>query len=134
MNGYYNFGQKYFSPPTAVKIHPNFLVSRILESSGPMDSRPSVCPSVRPTLSQKSTHQIFLIFLMKPWFHKFKKMKYSLFHGKIKIGPFLAKNAPKLAIFDQNSPKSVFFVLILKVTHQIFLIFLMKPWLYICKK
>ena len=88
----------------------------------------------RTFISEKFAHQIFLIFLMKPWFHKCKKVTVSLFGRKFKIGPFLAKNGPKLAIFDQNSPKSVFFVLILKVTHQIFLTFLIKPRLYKCKK
>jgi hypothetical protein len=58
----------------------------------------------------------------------------SLFGRKFKIGPFLAKNGPKLAIFGQNSPKSLFFAHIFKLTHQIFLIFLMRPWLYKCKK
>ena len=61
-------------------------------------------------------------------------MTFSLFGRKFKIGPSLAKNGPKLAIFGQNSPKSVFFAHIFKVTHQIFLIFLTKPWLYECKK
>ena len=109
------------------------LVSRILQSSGLIDFT-FVRSYVRPTLSQKSTHQIFLIFLMKPWFHKCKKVTVSLFHRKFKIGPFLAKKCQKLVIFGQNSLKSLFVVLILKVTHQIFLIFLMKPWLYKCKK
>jgi hypothetical protein len=86
---------------------------------------------LRPKLSQKSTHQIFL---MKPWFHKCKKVTVSLFHRKFKIGPFLAKNGPKLAIFGQNSSKSVFFALIFKSTHQIFLIFPMNPRFHKCKK
>ena len=39
-----------------------------------------------------------------------------------------------LAIFGQNGPKSMFFAHISKVTHQIFLIFCLKPCLYECKK
>ena len=61
-------------------------------------------------------------------------MGVSLFCRKFKIGPFLAKNGQNLSVFAQNNPKSVFFAHNFKVTHQIFLIFLMKPWLYECKK
>ena len=49
-----------------------------------------------------------------------KKVTFSLFGREFKIGPFLAKNGPKLAIFGQNNPKSVYFAHIFKVTHQIF--------------
>ena len=92
-----------------------------------------VRPYVRPYgFSEKSAHQIFLIFLMNLWLRNRKKVTVSLFVRKFKIGPFLAKNGPKSAIFGQNSPKSVFFAHIFKVTHQIFLIFRMKPWFYKC--
>ena len=46
---------------------------------------------VRPTLSQKSTHQIFLIFLMKPWFHKCKKSVIFAFSSKIQNWPFFCQ-------------------------------------------
>ena len=79
-----------------------------------MDSRPYVRPSVRPSvrtlfISEKSALQIFLIFLMKLWLCNYKKVTVSLFGRKFKIGPFLAKHGPKLAIFGQYSPNSVFF-------------------------
>ena len=99
------------------------------------ESRLSVRPSIRTYgFSEKSAHQIFLIFLMNLWLRNGKIVTVSLFGRKFKIGPFLAKNGPKLAIFGQNSPKSLFFAHIFKLTHQIFLIFLMRPWLYKCNK
>ena len=83
---------------------------------------------------EKSAHQIFLIFCMKPCLYVCKKLIVSFLGRKIKIGPFLVQNGPNLAIFGQNGPKSMFFAHISKVTHQIFLIFCLKPCLYECKK
>ena len=39
------------------------------------------------------------------------------FGRKLKIGPCLAKNGPKLSIFGQNSPKSLFFAHIFKIIY-----------------
>ena len=72
--------------------------------------RSSVRTYVRTNFSQKSAHQIFMIFFMKPRLSNRKKVTVSLFGRKFKIGPFLAKNGPKFGIFGQNSPKSVFLV------------------------
>ena len=83
---------------------------------------------------EKSAHQIFLIFCMKPCLYVCKKLIVSFLGRKIKIGPFLVQNGPNLAIFGQNGPKSMFFAHIFKETRQIFPIFCMKPCLYVCKK
>ena len=105
-----------------------FLVSRNLG-----DLWIHACPYVRPSFLRNLRIRFFW-FLIKLWLQNCKKVTVLLFGRKFKIGPFLVKIGPKLSIFGQNSPKSVFFAHIFKLTHQIFLIFLMRPWLYKCKK
>ena len=71
-----------------------FLVSR--ECCIPMDSRSSVRS---PLISEKSAHQIFLLFLMKPWLYEQKKVSVLLFSRKFKIGRFCAKKVPNHFFF-----------------------------------
>jgi len=63
-----------------------------------------------------------------------KKWQFRFFTENSKLALFWPKKGPKLAIFGQNSSKSVFFALIFKSTHQIFLIFPMNPRFHKCKK
>ena len=64
--------------------------------------RPSVHPYVHPyRFSEKSAHQIFMSFFMKPRLSNRKKVTVSLYGQKFKIGPFLAQNQCFLFIFSK---------------------------------